>query len=87
MNNIDRLGDLIAGQIKKTIAGNASIITELGQIKANNALQVSSLKNYIPKGQYMVTRTARENGLSAGDRVIVIWVGNEPIVIDVVSSS
>lgn len=87
MNNIDRLGDLIAGQIKKTIVGNASIITELGQIKANNALQVSSLKNYIPKGQYMVTRTARENGLSAGDRVIVIWVGNEPIVIDVVSSS
>ena len=87
MNNIDRLGDLIAGQIKKTIVGNASIITELGQIKANNALQVSSLKNYIPKGQYMVARTARENGLSAGDRVIVIWVGNEPIVIDVVSSS
>lgn len=87
MNNIERLGDLISSQMKRTVEGNSSVIAELGTIGKNKSLKVTSIRNSIPKGQYMITKTLSEKGISNGDRVLVIWVGYEPVVIDTVSGS
>lgn len=109
MNNIERLGNLLSSQMKNTVTGNTSIVAELGSISSNLSLRVASLKNSIPKGQYMISRsltigddgeklTETDSGMEviipetmrsvkAGDRVLVIWVGSEPIVIDIVKSS
>ena len=125
MNNIERLGNLFTSQIKRTVDGNKSIIAELGTIGANLSLKVSSVKNAIPKGQYMLSRSLtlgssgskltvtksgqgkhehtdiEESGehnhdvvipdkmrsIRSGDRVLVIWVGSEAVVVDIVKSS
>lgn len=87
MKNVERLGNLLKSEMKQTAKGNKDIFTELGTIQKNKSLKISSVRNPIPAGQYMVTRAAKEEGLSSGDRVVVIWVGFEPIVLDVVSSS
>lgn len=85
MNNIERLGDLLSNQMKRTAEGNSSVFAELGTIGSNKSLKVTSIRNLIPKGQYMITKTAKD--ATKGDRVLVVWVGYEPIVVDIVSSS
>lgn len=109
-NPIEELGELFDNTMKGRIRANERPILELGTINSNLALQVDSLGNAIPKGEYMVAlrlklssltlTTASSNvhthsvklpeelrGLNAGDRVLVAWAGNEPVVIDVVASS
>ena len=85
MNNIERLGELLSNQMKRTVDGNASVTAELGTIGDHKSLKVTSIRNSIPKGQYMLTKSAKN--VSTGDRVLVIWVGYEPVVVDIVSSS
>lgn len=128
-SNVDRLGDIMTGQMKKTSSAAVQITTELGTINKNLSLTTDSLPTAIPKGDYMVNlmltssayRTSSEththsggshggheggNGshshdggahshklpsvfrsLKAGDRVLVMWCGNEPVVIAIVVSS
>ena len=87
MNNIERLGDLLSNRMKETVHGNSSVTAELGTIGSNLSLSVTSIRNSIPKGQYMISRNVILNGLEKGNRVLVVWVGNEPVVIDVVKGS
>lgn len=126
-NPIEELGELFDNTMKGRIEASKRPILELGTINGNMALQVDSLSNAIPKGEYMValrltigtlslnttaaeltteeasgpeahSHTINSHGhkvtlpgqlrpLSAGDRVLVSWAGNEPIVIDIVISS
>lgn len=109
-NPIEELGELLEARMKGRIKANETPTLELGTINGNMALQVDSLGNAIPKGEYMVSlrltigsltvtsETAEAHthrvtipgvlrGLKAGDRVLVAWAGNEPVVIDVVVSS
>ena len=99
-NPIEELGELLEARMKGRIKANETPNLELGTINGNMALQVDSLGNAIPKGEYMVALrlTLKQitasvsppgalRGLQAGDRVLVAWAGNEPVVIDVVASS
>lgn len=99
-NPIEELGALFDSTMRRRIKANETPTLELGTINGNMALQVDSLGNSIPKGEYMVALrlTLRQidasvsppgalRGLKAGDRVLVAWAGNEPVVIDVVASS
>lgn len=128
-SNIERLGDIMTGRMKKTSAAAVPTTTELGIINKNLSLTTDSLPTAIPKGDYMVNlmltgrayRTSAENhthsggshggheggngshthndgehshelpsefrSLKEGDRVLVMWCGNEPIVIAIVVSS
>lgn len=148
-SNIQRLGDTLAGRMKKTASGAIPTTVELGIINANLSLTTDSLKTPIPRGDYMVDirlkcstyRTSEEihshdggdhyhdggdhahsgcgfgsghsggshdhnggghthiggshdhrlpeefRGLKAGDRVLVVWCGNEPVVTNILVSS
>lgn len=128
-SNIERLGDIMTGRMKKTSAAAVPTTTELGTINSNLSLTTDSLPTAIPKGDYMVNlmltstayRTSKEShthsggshgghesgsgthshdggshshalpselrSLRAGDRVLVMWCGNEPVVIAIVVSS
>lgn len=110
-SNIQRLGATLADRMKKTSAAAIPMLPVLGTIGSNLSLNVDSLPDPIPKGDYMMNlmlagdsyRTgsaATADGLShshtlpdtfrslkAGDRVLVVWCGNEPVIVAVVVSS
>lgn len=118
-SNKQRLGDILASQMKKTSAAAIPTTIELGTINSNLSLTVDSIPEPIPKGDYMISlmlasgsyRTSSEahshsgadhshsggehshalpdafRSLKAGDRVLVAWCGNEPVVLAVLVSS
>lgn len=96
-NPIEEFGRMVNEQIHNVVRGNKGITLELGTIGANMSLKVSSLGNAIPKGDYMVSLhlkldttsglPSQLRGLRKGDRVLVAWVGTEPVVIDILVSS
>ena len=111
--NMQRLSDTLANRMKRTAKGAVPTTIELGIVNANLSITTDSLKDPIPKGEYMVDLTLTGNhyisggshrhesdhvhsggshshtfrGLKSGDRVLVAWCGNEPVVIAVVVSS
>jgi hypothetical protein len=133
MNNMQRLGNVLASRMKTTSAAAVPMTIELGTINSNLSLTTDSLPTPIPKGDYMINimlasdtyRTSSEShshsggshshsggdhshsggshshsggdhdhalpdvfrALKAGDRVLVAWCGNEPVVIAIVVSS
>lgn len=133
MNNMQRLGNVLADRMKNTSAAAVPMTLELGTINGNLSLTTDSIPTPIPKGDYMINlilasdtyNTSSESHshsggshshsggdhshsggshshdggehshelpsvfrtLKAGDRVLVAWCGNEPVVIAVVVSS
>lgn len=83
-SNIQRLGDTLSSRMKKTANAAVPIALELGSIRGDLSLTTDSLPAMIPKGQYMVNLALN---VASGDRVLVAWCGNEPIVVAVVGSS
>lgn len=59
--NIQRLGTELASRMKKTSAKAVPVTVELGIINHNLSLSVDSLKQPIPKGDYMVNITLSDN--------------------------
>lgn len=89
-SNIERLGNVISGRMKKTAAGAVTTTLELGTINSNLSLSPDGLGTPIPKGDYMIPwnlASGQERTLKPGDRVLVAWCGNEPVVISIVVSS
>lgn len=82
--NIQMLGDALAARMKKSAGAAVGVVAELGTINANSSLTCDSIGGQIPKGEYMVNSEAKP---SAGDRVLVIWCGNDAIVAAVVKES
>ena len=113
--NMQWLGEVLAGQMKRTSAAAVPTTMELGTINGNLSLTPDSLPVQIPKGDYMVnlmltggsyktdSDTHSHDGggkythshelpgcfrsLKGGDRVLVAWCGNEPVVVAIVVSS
>lgn len=100
--NMQRLGATLSNRMKRTANGAVPTTIELGVVNANLSITTDSLKAAIQKGDYMVNLMLTGNqsingeahdmpdgfrGLKAGDRVLVAWCGNEPVVIAVVVSS
>lgn len=55
--NIQRLGDTLAGRMKKTASAAVPTTIELGLIQGNLSLVTDSLQSPIPRGDYMVAIT------------------------------
>lgn len=53
-SNVQRLGDILAGRMKRTAKDAVPTTIELGVIKSNLSLVTDSLQTPIPKGDYMV---------------------------------
>lgn len=82
-NNVQRLGRTLARRMQITASAAVGTYTELGSIHDNLSLTTDSLQVAIPKGDYMFMR---EHVVQAGDRVLVVWCGNEPVVAGVVTT-
>lgn len=70
--------------MKKTAGAAVTVSTELGLINDNMSMTPDSLQADIPQGDYMITQDLE---VAAGDRVLVAWCGDEPVVVAVVVSS
>lgn len=89
-SNIERLGNVLAGRMKKTADGAVQTNLELGTINSNLSLSADSLGTPIPRGDYMIPwnlAAGEDRTLQAGDRVLVAWCGNEPVIISIVVPS
>lgn len=85
-SNMQRLGNVLINRMRKTSTAAVPIAVELGSIHDNLSLTTDTLPVPIPKGDYMVSKTMT-GALQSGDRVLVAWCGNEPVVVAVVVSS
>ncbi|MCI8414911.1 MAG: hypothetical protein HFF00_04700 [Ruminiclostridium sp.] len=86
-SSIDRFGNLLAGFIRESQKAGSSPPLELGTLNADGSLSVDSLSRSIPKGEYMVGRHLQGDTGNIPRRVLIAWVGVEPIVVDIVVSS
>lgn len=99
--NIQKLGNILAGRMKKTANAAVPTTVELGTIRENLSLTTDSLRSAVPRGEYMVNLMLTQSrtdgdaeplpdtfrGLKSGDRVLVAWCGHEPVVIAIVVGS
>ena len=114
--NMQRLSTTLSNRMKKTADGAVPTTIELGTVNDDLSITPDSLREAIPKGDYMInimltgnqtTETAdADDGdeteteetdsqtlppsfrdICSGDRVLIAWCGNEPVVIAIVISS
>lgn len=100
-SNIQRLANSLAGQMQKTASTSVPVTVELGVINSDSSLTTDTLKGNISPNDYMIDlQLTHESYLSdksdrvpsvfrrlqPGDRVLVMWAGNEPIVTAIVVS-
>ena len=81
-NNIQRLGETLAKRMTRTANAAVQITTELAMINDNMSMTPDSLQVAIPEGDYLKLQGL---SLNAGDRVLIAWCGNEPVVLGAVS--
>lgn len=99
-SNMQRFGNTLTDQMKKTATAAIPLTINLGTIGSNLSLSVDGLRKPIDKGEYMINlmlaggyyRSGSDTqtqlpGLKSGDRVLVVWCGNEPVVVATVVSS
>ncbi|MDE6905570.1 MAG: hypothetical protein K2P76_11690 [Lachnospiraceae bacterium] len=73
--------------VKRMRRENASDpVCEFGEIQKNLSLLSDSYPIPIRKGEYSVLSNAAGK-FSPGDRVLIVWAGNEAVVVDTVRSS
>ena len=97
-SNVRKLGEVLNGRMVKTAKAAVPTTLELGSIAENLSLITDSIKTPIRKGGYMVSRLRRAAGkndtstqttqqpIQEGDRVLVLWSGNIPVVFPISSS-
>lgn len=78
---INRLANVISHRVKREREGNSETINDLGTIKDNGHLQTDSFPVEIAKKDYLLTKHIKD--LSPGDRVVVMWVSDIPIIVGI----
>lgn len=79
-SNIQKLGNQLAERMKRTAGAAVPVFAELGTINTNLSLTTDGLSTPIPASDYM---TPSGVTLTAGDRVLVIWIGSNPVIANV----
>ena len=74
---ISRLARVLDNRMKER--GESPLMIDYGRIKKNGSLVTNSFNVPIPKDDYMVCASA---DVEKGDRVLVVWVQDDPVVID-----
>ena len=59
--------------------GDSPLVIDYGRIKKNGSLVTNSFNVPIPKDDFMVCSSS---DVKKGDRVLVVWVQDDPVVID-----
>lgn len=79
-SNIQKLGKQLAERMKKTAGAAVPVFAELGTINTNLSLTTDGLATPIPASDYMVPADIT---LASGNRVLVIWIGSNPVIANV----
>ncbi len=95
MDNITAFSELLNKQIHRVSNAGRERVLEFGTIGDDLSLAADSLKDTIPKGDYLLamrlTASAKPSeplrGIRRGDRVLVAWVGGQPVVTEIVTGS
>ena len=86
---INKFANVLVSRIKRE--GESPLFLDFGEIQENESLTTNTFPVAIPKGQYSVCRhvsgTDEFPALCVGDRVLVAWIQNEAVVIDVIKYS
>lgn len=85
-SNMERYGKVLSDRMRRAASAAVPIAAELGRINENLSLTPDSLRIPIPKGDYLVDNTLT-GVLQMGDRVLLIWCGNDPVVVSIVVNS
>lgn len=81
----NKLATVMVQRMRKENA--TSPVVDFGEIKKQGRLVTDQFPLPIDKGDYMVLSNVSAGKLSEGDRVLVLWVENEAVVVDVVEDS
>lgn len=81
----NKLASVMTARMRKENTSPPAV--EFGEIQGNKSLVTDSFPISVPKGEYMVLSHVSADKLSSGDRVLVVWIQNEAVVIDVVENS
>lgn len=85
---VNKLARVLASRMKKE--NNLPLVLDFGTVQENGALQTHTFPVPIPKGDYSLCRhlTLGDAGsLMPGDRVLVSWVMDDAVVIDIIVHS
>ena len=82
---ISRLAGVMQEQMKK-VNDTTPLALDFGSIGGDFSLKCNNFSKPIPRSDYLVGRqpTLGPIGILPGDRVLVAWIQNEAVVIDVV---
>lgn len=80
----NRLARVLSGRMKQE--GRSPLILDFGRINGDFSLTTNTYPVQIPQGQYSLCKGLAERAIP-GDRVLVGWVFNEAVIIDVIFSS
>lgn len=75
----NKLAQTIVDRMRKENV--SSPISDFGEIKENKSLVTDQFPVPIPKSEYVVLKTVGK--ISPGDRVLVIWVQNDAVIVGV----
>lgn len=79
MTGMEKLGSLLTAEVQKTISANQNPVLEFGSITDDRlTLFPDSLRKSITFDSYTVLN---HQYLENGDRVLLAWVGQEPVVL------
>lgn len=78
-----KLAKVLTERMKKE--NESPLPLDFGEIHTNGSLVTNTFPVPIPKGDYSICKRAGE--LSEGASVLVAWVLNEAVIIDVIESS
>lgn len=84
----NKLANVLSQRMKEE--NESPLVIDFGSIQADASLVTNTFPVSIPKGDYTICRqlTLDSTGrISPGDRVLVAWVQNEAVVIDIVTGS
>ena len=79
MTNVEKLVALIISQMQTTAGANRPMLLDFGRIADRKlTLITDGIRSDIPRGSYSTLGALH---LEPGDRVVVAWIGNEPVIL------
>jgi len=82
---INKLAYTLSQRIKRE--NESGLIIDYGVINQDYSLKTNTFSVAIPKADYVVCRQLESGGgLSPNDRVLVAWIQNDAVIIDLISS-
>lgn len=84
----NRLARVLTSRMRKE--NSSPLVMDFGVIQENGSLMTNTFPVPIPKGDYSVCRhltIGNADSLMSGDRVLVSWVMDDAVVIDIIVRS